>query len=109
MMVGASNEVPGMCAVAVVLLRAPVSAHHFRNACHVRKSQALPPRIGCSWTIGKWSKRATSSPPLIILSSPTAVADMAGHACTVLDARTLDDSVGVESLRLLRSIADRYA
>jgi hypothetical protein len=98
-----------MGAVAVVLLQAPASERHFRNERHVRRSQALPRRIGGSWTIGKWSKPATSSRTLITLSSPRGVADMAGDACAVLGARTLDDSAGVESLRLLRSIAGRRA
>ena len=84
MMIGAFIEVPGMCAVEVVFLRVPVSVHHFRNEAHVRKSQALPRRIACSWAMGKWSKRATSSRPSIILSSPTRVADMADDAYVVL-------------------------
>lgn len=109
MMMGAFVEVPGMSAVAVVLFRAPVSVHYFRNEAHVTKSQALQRRIACSWATGKWSKRATSSRPSIILSSPTSVADMADDACAVLGARTLDDSAGVKSLRLLRSIAGRRA
>lgn len=95
--IGAFIEVPGILAVAMVLLLAPISEHHFRNASHVKKRQRLPRRIACSWTMGKWSKRAHSSWTSIFSSSPMSAADMGGEACVDLNARTLGDSAAVES------------